>query len=91
MLTANPKLAALGNGGFPLLAAGAACERRVHRAQCLPGARGLEREGAVDRAARPPTSPLAQANPIIVEDGIGPDGCISPPEVPDIGWETEVA
>ncbi len=33
---------------------------------------------------------LVRANPIIVEDGIGPDGCISPPEDPDIGWETEV-
>jgi L-alanine-DL-glutamate epimerase-like enolase superfamily enzyme len=31
---------------------------------------------------------LVRTNPIIVEDGIGPDGCISPPDVPGIGWET---
>jgi L-alanine-DL-glutamate epimerase-like enolase superfamily enzyme len=33
---------------------------------------------------------LVRANPIIVEDSIGPDGCISTPKVPGIGWETEV-
>ncbi len=31
---------------------------------------------------------LVRTNPIIVEDGIGSDGCISPPDVPGIGWET---
>jgi L-alanine-DL-glutamate epimerase-like enolase superfamily enzyme len=31
---------------------------------------------------------LVRTNPIIVEDGIGPDGCISPPDVPGIGWGT---
>ena len=30
---------------------------------------------------------LVRTNPIIVEDGIGPDGCISPPDVPGIGWD----
>jgi L-alanine-DL-glutamate epimerase-like enolase superfamily enzyme len=30
---------------------------------------------------------LVFSNPILVEAGIGPDGCISPPEVPGIGWE----
>lgn len=30
---------------------------------------------------------LVRTNPITVEAGIGPDGCISPPEVPGIGWD----
>lgn len=29
---------------------------------------------------------LVKTNPIIVEPGIGRDGCISPPDVPGIGW-----
>jgi L-alanine-DL-glutamate epimerase-like enolase superfamily enzyme len=29
---------------------------------------------------------LVHTNPIIVEHGIGADGCISPPETPGIGW-----
>ncbi len=29
---------------------------------------------------------LVYSNPITVEAGIGPDGCISPPETPGIGW-----
>lgn len=29
---------------------------------------------------------LVKTNPIIVEPGIGRDGCISPPNVPGIGW-----
>lgn len=33
---------------------------------------------------------LVKTNPIIVEDGIGPDGCISPPDVPGIGWDASV-
>ena len=33
---------------------------------------------------------LVRTNPIIVEDGIGPDGCISPPDVPGIGWDVAV-
>lgn len=28
-------------------------------------------------------------NPIVVEQGIGKDGCIFPPDAPGIGWETE--
>jgi L-alanine-DL-glutamate epimerase-like enolase superfamily enzyme len=32
---------------------------------------------------------LVFSNPIQVEPGIGPDGCISPPEVPGIGWEAQ--
>jgi L-alanine-DL-glutamate epimerase-like enolase superfamily enzyme len=31
---------------------------------------------------------LITSNPIEVEAGIGPDGCISPPDAPGIGWET---
>lgn len=31
---------------------------------------------------------LVRTNPIRVEAGIGPDGCISPPDIPGIGWET---
>jgi len=34
---------------------------------------------------------LVTSNPIEVEAGIGPDGCISPPDAPGIGWETEPA
>ena len=30
---------------------------------------------------------LVKTNPIKVEAGIGPDGCISPPDVPGIGWD----
>lgn len=30
---------------------------------------------------------LVRTNPIRVEAGIGPDGCISPPDRPGIGWE----
>ncbi len=30
---------------------------------------------------------LVRTNPIKVEAGIGKDGCISPPEVPGIGWD----
>ena len=30
---------------------------------------------------------LIKSNPIIVESGIGLDGCISPPDVPGIGWD----
>jgi len=30
---------------------------------------------------------LVRTNPIRVETGIGPDGCISPPGVPGIGWD----
>jgi L-alanine-DL-glutamate epimerase-like enolase superfamily enzyme len=29
---------------------------------------------------------LVKTNPILVEPGVGRDGCISPPEVPGIGW-----
>src|SRR5918993_1853791 len=29
---------------------------------------------------------LVYSNPIAVEPGIGPDGCISPPDLPGIGW-----
>jgi hypothetical protein len=32
---------------------------------------------------------LVRTNPVIIEDGIGSDGCISPPDVPGVGWETE--
>ncbi len=34
---------------------------------------------------------LVYSNPIQVEPGIGPDGCISPPDVPGIGWEAAPA
>lgn len=34
---------------------------------------------------------LVRTNPIRVEAGIGPDGCISPPEVPGIGWNVTTA
>ena len=34
---------------------------------------------------------LVTCNPIDVEPGIGRDGCISPPDVPGIGWDTELA
>lgn len=30
---------------------------------------------------------LVRSNPIKVEAGIGPDGCIAPPSVPGIGWD----
>jgi L-alanine-DL-glutamate epimerase-like enolase superfamily enzyme len=30
---------------------------------------------------------LVRTNPIKVEPGIGPDGCISPPGIPGIGWD----
>jgi L-alanine-DL-glutamate epimerase-like enolase superfamily enzyme len=32
---------------------------------------------------------LIPCNPIVVESGIGPDGAISPPHVPGIGWTEE--
>ncbi|MDQ6601527.1 MAG: racemase [Chloroflexota bacterium] len=34
---------------------------------------------------------LVYTNPIVVEAGIGSDGCIAPPNAPGIGWETEKA
>ena len=34
---------------------------------------------------------LVRSNPITIEAGIGRDGCISPPQVPGIGWGTELS
>ncbi len=33
---------------------------------------------------------LVMGNPVVIEPGIGPDGAISPPDVPGIGWDALV-